>query len=321
MEIDRKELKRRSREAMGLTHPRFWIVTLVYLLMTLGVSALVSFLPLPSDSETGFSTLAFFATIFVLLYKVVVDFGFNLWSLWASRKLNPGVGALIQGFSVAGRVIVMKLLILARMMFWALGLSFLILLPLLWMDWLTSFPLLIFMVIGLLYAVVWVLMLRYSLASYLLADRPDDGASAAVRRSAELMRGWMWELFRLEFSFLGWILLSVLLSSIAFALSLWHAGLFHALALFSFSEIPELLAGYSIWQSGVPLDLFSFTSDQLQLYSLYATASDSMWTTLLTDLITLPLALWLTPYRSVARAGFYDARIQLQRENSDPLPL
>lgn len=321
MEIDRKELKRRSREAMGLTHPRFWIVTLVYLLMTFGVSDLLSFLPLSSDSETGFSTLAFFVTIFVLLYKVVVDFGFDLWSLWANRKLNPGMGSLFEGFSVAGRVILMKLLILARMMLWALGLSFLALLPLLWIDSLASLPLLIFLAIGLLYAVVWVLMLRYALAPYLLADRPDDGAGVAVRRSAELMRGWMWELFRLEFSFLGWILLSLLLSALAFALSLWHAGVFQALASFSVQELPELLTGYSIWQSGLPLDLFPLTSDQIDLYSLYAKVSDSMWTTLLADLIALPLAVWLTPYRSVARAGFYDARIQLQRESVDPLPL
>ncbi|MGE4276396.1 MAG: DUF975 family protein [Lawsonibacter sp.] len=321
MEIDRKELKRRSREAMGLTRPRFWIVTLIYFLMTVGVSDLLSLLPFPSDSEPGFSTLAFFATIFLLLYKVVVDFGFHLWSLWTSRKLNPDLGSLIQGFSVAGRVILMKLIILARIMLWSLGICFVALLPLWGMDSLSSFPLLLFMVIGLLYAVVWVLMLRYALAPYLLADRPDDGAGAAVRRSVALMKGWKWELFRLELSFLGWILLSVLLSALAFALSLWHAGVFHALAAFSFEEVPELVAGYSIWQSGLPVDLFPLTSDQIDFYSLYATVSDSMWTALLTDLIALPLTVWLTPYRSVARAGFYDARLQLQRENTDPLPL
>ncbi len=321
MEIDRKELKRRSREAMGLTCPRFWIVTLTYLLMTYGVSDLLSLLPFSSGSESGFHAAAFFVTIFLLLYKIVVDFGFDLWSLWASRKLNPGLGALVQGFSVAGRVIMMELLILARVTLWALGVSFVALLPLLLVDSLSSFPLLMFLMIGLAYGVIWALMLRYALAPFLLADRPDDGAGAAVRRSAELMRGWKWELFRLEFSFLGWILLSLLLSGLAFLLSMWHAGVLHALGAFSFAELPELVAGYSVWQSGLPLDLFSLSAEQIDLYALYATVSDSVWTALLTDLIALPLSVWLTPYRSVARAGFYDARMQLQRESVDPLPL
>ena len=33
------------------------------------------------------------------------------------------------------------------------------------------------------------------MAPYLLADYPDDGAGAAVRRSVEMMRGRKWELF------------------------------------------------------------------------------------------------------------------------------
>ena len=33
---------------------------------------------------------------------------------------------------------------------------------------------------------------------------PDDGPAAPIFRSAALMRGWKWDLFKLELSFLGW---------------------------------------------------------------------------------------------------------------------
>ena len=51
MEIDRRELKRQAREAIRGSRPSFWVVTLVYLLMTTGVSTLAGLLvPAP---DTG----------------------------------------------------------------------------------------------------------------------------------------------------------------------------------------------------------------------------------------------------------------------------
>lgn len=321
MEIDRKELKSRAREAMGLTRPRFWTVALVYLLLTVGINDLLLLLPLPADSTDGFSSLPFFVTIFMLLYKVVVDFGLNLWSLWSNRRWNPGLGSLLQGFSIAGRVILMKLMILARVISWGLCLSFVAVLPLFLMDTLLlSFPWLLFIVIGLLYIAIWVMMLRYSLSSYLLADRPDDGAGAAVRRSAELMRGWTWELFKLEISFFGWVILSVLISGLVLVFSLWHSGFFQTLTAVGLEHLLDLTAGYSLWLSGLPLDLLSLSAEQISLFSQYAAVSDSLVTMLLTDLLCLPVLLWLIPYRSVTRAGFYEARLHLQKENIPPMP-
>ena len=36
MEIDRKELKRQTRERMALTDPKFWVVALAYIVLTTG---------------------------------------------------------------------------------------------------------------------------------------------------------------------------------------------------------------------------------------------------------------------------------------------
>ena len=114
MGIDRKTLKRQAREAMGLPRPGFRTVTLVYILMTSGVSILFSLIPLPAGSDYAPGTATIFLSLFLFLYDTVVDFGYTLWALWANRRLNPGPGALLQGFSVAGRVILMRLLILLR---------------------------------------------------------------------------------------------------------------------------------------------------------------------------------------------------------------
>ena len=60
-------------------------------------------------------------------------------------------------------------------------------------------------------AVMFVLMIRamysYRLATYIMADVPEKGINASIRRSKEVMKGRRMELFGLEFSFLGWRLL------------------------------------------------------------------------------------------------------------------
>ena len=50
----------------------------------------------------------------------------------------------------------------------------------------------------------------YSMSYYVLLDNPDMSANDARKRSMELMQGNKWRLFCLQFSFIGWILLSFL---------------------------------------------------------------------------------------------------------------
>lgn len=45
---------------------------------------------------------------------------------------------------------------------------------------------------------------RYRLATYIMADAPETGINAAIRRSKEIMKGRKMELFSLEISFMGW---------------------------------------------------------------------------------------------------------------------
>lgn len=321
MEIDRKELKRRAREAMGLARPRFWVVALVYFLMTTGLSYLPDQLILFLAGGEAVITLSLFCTLLMSLYLVIVQFSYTLWALWTSRRMDPGLGTLLQGFSVAGRVIWMEVLIYLRILGWSALIGMLVISPLIYLLLMGSAllaPLVLLVVAGM-YAAMWAIMLRYALAPYLLADSPEAGAAAAVRRSAELMRGWKWELFKLEFSFVGWSLLSLLLSVLAAVAVLWQAGFFQALSAFPVSELPDLIANFAVWQTGVSADLLELPQAQIELFTLYSSVSGGMWAALLTDLVTLPVFLWVTPYRAVSQAGFYDARINLQRASAPPL--
>ena len=58
----------------------------------------------------------------------------------------------------------------------------------------------------------------YSMGFFVLADRPDLSANECRKRSMYLMKGHKWQLFCLDFSFIGWYLLSLLTLGI---LSFW----------------------------------------------------------------------------------------------------
>ena len=260
--------------------------------MTTGVSTLAGLL-VPAPDTGNISLPALFLSILLSLYSTVVGFGFTLWSMWTSRKLSPGLGSLADGFSVALLVIMTSILIFLHMLAWSLlciPVVWLVLIPVLLSPSL-SFLVIPVLIAGIMIFSYWV-SLRYALAYYLLADHPDHGAFAAVRRSVELTRGWKWEMFKLFFSFLGWELLDLLLYTLVLVQVLVQGGFFQALSLEHYG------AAYVLYQI-----ILSYPSSALLLL-----------------LASIPVKLWLYPYRSVTMAGFYDARLRLQREGSVEMP-
>ncbi len=290
MRINRKDLKRQAREAMKLTSPKFWIICLVYLLLTSGVDGLLQLLSSTLSGDEMFSFFGFFTDILYTLYSLVIQFGFTLWALWTWRRLNPGMGSLIQGFSITGRVLVMELLIFLKVLLWTVLISIVLTLLVMAMPLSLLNNILVYLgLLGGVYAAVFIFMLRYAMAPYLLADRPDDGPGPAVQRSVEMMRGRKWELFKLDLSFLGWEIINFFLLGVVLLFSLYRSG---------------LLTPY-------------VTMDSLPLYSA---ALNSTFTVLLSSLVTLPLSLWLIPYMAVSRAGFYDHLCQLGPVDSEQMP-
>ena len=289
MELDRRELKRQARARVRAADPPFWLLTLVFLLLTTGVSsaanwsgaAYLSLPPGPGD------TVPLFLALLILLYTTVLGFGYQLWALDTFRQRGAGFGTLIDGFSMARRVLLMELNIFLCTLCWgvAIVMGLALLAQLLW-GVLPPLALALVIYGGSLLGMLWI-SYRYILSPYLLMDHPERGPFAAVRESVARMRGWKWQLFKLDLSFLGWHLLNFLLNAAV-------------TAVFAFPTLLEILQSQSVdpnlFLSGVPLPWYGL---------------------LLATLIQVPVTLWLKPYQAVAHAGFYQA--MLQRQDAPPV--
>ncbi len=288
--IDRRELKRQAREAMKASKPPFLAVALVYFAMTSLVSMVLQILPFGSDSGMGPGFVGLFVTILYTFYSWIAEFGMDLWSLWTVRRLQPGISALTQGFSVAVPVVTMQMQIIIRVLGWLL-MATILTLPLM----MTGMGFLLSTAAS---ALVMVITLRYALAPYLLADSPESGAVAAVKRSRDLMQGWTWELLKLELSFFGWMLLSAALTYGVQSFFLMQTGIFAG----DMSGLLNTAEGLTRFQEAVN----SVTSNPVA--------------TVLSTLVTLPVFVWYVPYRSTALAGFYEARLQAQKAALSEFP-
>jgi len=312
MEFDYKDLKRSAREAMRLTNPNFRLVALVYFFMTTGLSYLISIL-----APAGILTGTLFFSLALSMYTIVMDFSYDLWSLWAYRKLDPGMGSLMQGFSVAGKVIVSQLFITC----WVIARSFLftliLMIPLIVLLPETILPFLLLLLYPVSVLVNLLAQLYFCPVPFLLADNPDAPARSIVRRSEQLMKGWKRHLFKLEFSFFGWYILQWVISILVVVGTLWAGGFFQALFSIPVEEIPTMVTGFATWGSGFVME--GTPQAHIDLFNLYYVLSRGPMTVLAGYLASLPVFLWLTPYLHVSRAAFYDFRMQQQFQQAPEL--
>jgi len=79
--------------------------------------------------------------------------------------------------------------------------------------------------LNMIFLVLWSLLLvipgiiksySYSMSYYIMADNPEISANLAITKSREIMDGFKWRLFCLDFSFIGWLLLSALTFGIGY---------------------------------------------------------------------------------------------------------
>ena len=281
MEIHRKALKDRAKQTMRQNVPSAWLVALLFWGLTTGVSNLsdlAGFTTNLAASSYGVQFFPLFFTLLLTLYSVVMDFGYKIWCLRAWRRDEANFATLIDGFGMAGQVLMMEIHIFVRLFGWCLLPMFPATLIISSVNSLEVMVLLVELFTFALIPYLYFIRLRYALTPYLLMDRPERGAAAAVRESVNLMRGWKMELFKLDLSFLGWYALEWGLTILAQVIFL----------------IPTVLG---ILQSGA-------TPETLLTLAAGTTAGS-----LVGLLLCLPVELWLLPYTGLARAGFYDARI------------
>ena len=331
MNYNRREVKLAAKSALRQTTPRHWLVTLVYLLLSnvpytiVTVVGLRPIVAISSMQSMGYpyenilaameafwggsqGPLLLFLGILLALFNAVLGFGYRRYCLNVYRRQESGYHDLFHGFSMAGRVICLELLIFLFSFLWGL-VAFAIIFGGIMVASMISVPLLLassgsttaYMVV----VVVLVLLaylggftflysriLRYKLAPYLLMDHPDWSATDALNESKERMKGRRWSLVVLGLSFLGWQLLDTLI-----VYGILFAGAFAmGLEFLHMQGINYQLAPYYIIYSGVGGVLLFLAA----------------------RLCALPLDLWLTCYQTAACAGFYDAGLAPQAPGEAP---
>lgn len=300
MRIDRPELKRSARASMRNARPNALFVTFVYQLLTTGLSVVVSMLAVDPLGKIlhlfqqgleweraiplalrGVGWLGLFLNVLLLIFGLVMDFGYRCWCLKTAREEAGELSDLTGGFSMVGRILWLNIIMLAYGLLWYT----VIFVPAFFLAGLLAFvmgPLAI--VVAFVIALVAFLsrILRYTMAIYCLVDEPELGAAYALRRSTWMMQGRVWEYVLLILSFFGWGFVGAVLMSVAESAVIFAMG---GGALASGPQ-PEAIAG-SLAMSVVPA------------------------------LVVWPFMLWLTPYMALTECKFFD---RIKGGSSDRAP-
>ncbi|HJH62359.1 MAG TPA: DUF975 family protein [Firmicutes bacterium] len=151
------------------------------------------------------------------LWRSLMGVGYQGYCLAMVRGQNPGPGMIFCAFPQIGRVLLTRILAAIFVFLWNLlfiaGFAVVGLLAGLLIQWLGTVGevlgllLILAGLVGYLVGLVWA-SLRYALADYELLDQGVYGLTA-IRRSKELMRGNVGQLFVLQLSFIGWYLLMI----------------------------------------------------------------------------------------------------------------
>lgn len=130
------------------------------------------------------SVLSIILCVSFALYIVgaAVELGHNKYYVDLCQNGEPGVGTLFSRFSIFLRALGLRLFTSLFVLLWTL----LLIIP----GIIASY--------------------RYAMAPYIMAQDPTVGIREAVDRSKQMMQGRKWQLFCLQFSFIGWALLCAL---------------------------------------------------------------------------------------------------------------
>ena len=126
------------------------------------------------------------------LTLTIVRTGLLLFVLNTVRGTGAALGNLLDGFAQFWRILLLQIVSGIFIALWSL----------------------LFIVPGIIAAY------RYSLAFFILLDHPEYGVMDCLRESKRLTQGRKMELFKLDLSFLGWMLLASL-PYVGFLVSLW----------------------------------------------------------------------------------------------------
>ena len=219
MDLNRAALKADARRRAAGYRPSPILAALIVFALGLLISTLSSYLMGGDRLTTALTNAAQFgpdaveqayisffehysvsgvAVVLVVALEIMnymVSVGFVIFSLHVSRDETAEIGNLFDGFGLFFRVLWLAILQGLFVFLWSL----------------------LLVVPGIIAAY------RYRQALYLLLDHPEKSAWQCLRESATVMRGHKWELFMLDLSFLGWMLLSAMFAPVSIWLDPYRA--------------------------------------------------------------------------------------------------
>ena len=243
MGFNRPEAKYRARMAMQGAYPHPMLVTLVYVLLTSVITNVIMFFvsdPFTTaylyildgaDVDEVYRyiltgprvTVYLLVQLLITLYLWVMQFGYTAYGLGLARRTGPGYRTLLEGFLNLGKALRVSFLTALFVVLWGL----LGMVPGIVLTFLGALMgplglgLVILGMVGMIgggVALEVVMSYRYRLAIYYLLDHPDMGVLESISNNKQTMKGTKIDLFVLDLSFLGWLILSVFTLGI---LGLW----------------------------------------------------------------------------------------------------
>ena len=204
MMIDRRAVKQHAKEIIRLSRPSLVTAGLIFTLLAVLINYLslrltgvayddmVGIMQASSEGRAD-AAMALMSRampgpgeslIDVLLHLAlsVVSVGFSIFTLNTIRQNATDFGNLLDGFGMMPRLLWLLILEALFIMLW----SFLFVIP------------------GIVAAY------RYSLAVYIMIDHPELSAMDCIRESKRMTYGYKAQLFKLDLSFILWLLLSSL---------------------------------------------------------------------------------------------------------------
>ncbi|MBQ0037541.1 MAG: DUF975 family protein [Clostridiales bacterium] len=221
--LDRAQLKREAKEINRSAHVSACLFALIYLAITFILQALDDYvsgdvvaymqknfseIPVPQFLlHAEFPTaVVLFVSIAVTLLCFILEAGWALYLLGVRRGETMGYGTLFDGFSFAGKLILLNLLMTIFIALWSM----------------------LFVIPGI------IASYRYRFAVYNLCENPELGVMEALSMSKAQTAGYKGQLFVLDLSFIGWLLLSSLTMGI---LLIWVAPYYEQTKVGYFQQI------------------------------------------------------------------------------------
>ena len=204
--MDNSAIKSRAREVIATSNPRVVTVGLVYLMLSLVLSGLgarvmsvniseseaMNYLRYAADGNYTYALqyaermqpppAAYAIQALLSLVSGVIGAGFIIFLLNTIRDRKPCYANLLDGFGFWWRIILLNIL----------------------QSLIVGFLSLLLVIPGI------IAHYRYSQAIYILIDDPKKSSLQCLRESGAMMKGHKQELFRLDLSLIGWLLLGMI---------------------------------------------------------------------------------------------------------------